>query len=80
MIPPEDLRHRLESVHGSKEKFQTYLWVTTDDQCFETRGLPQKDRLQVARGQYKAHPAICRSGLTTGRRCSASMSENNALA
>ena len=51
IIPPEDLRQRLESVHGSPKIFQTYLWVT-DTQCFETRDLPQKDRLEVARGQY----------------------------
>ncbi len=52
LIPPKELLHRLESIHGSQGKFQTYLWVT-DKQCFETRGLPERDRLKVARGEFR---------------------------
>jgi hypothetical protein len=52
IIPPKDLLQRLEAVHGFPAIFQTYLWVTTKKQCFETRGLSPKDSLEVARGQY----------------------------
>jgi hypothetical protein len=55
LIPPKDLLQRLESIHGSHSKFQTYLWVT-DKQCFEARGLPERDRLKVARGDYENAP------------------------
>ena len=52
LIPPKELLQRLESIHGSQSKFQTYLWVT-NKQCVETRGLPEQDRLKVARGEYE---------------------------
>jgi hypothetical protein len=53
LIPPEDLLKQLESVHGSPKIFQTYLWVTTNKRCFETRDLPPQDSLEVARGRYE---------------------------
>jgi len=47
------LRKRLISIQGSKERFQTYFWVTTNKQCFEARDLLKEDRLEVARGRCK---------------------------
>ena len=55
LIPPQDLLQRLESIHGSRSKFQTYLWVTKK-QCFEARDLSERDRLKVARGEYENGP------------------------
>jgi hypothetical protein len=54
VIPPKELLRRLKSIHGPGERvFQCYLWVTEENQCWEARGLPQKDQLRIADGWYK---------------------------
>jgi hypothetical protein len=42
-IDPRELRSRLESIHNPGEKIQSYLCVTKDKQCWETRGLRKRE-------------------------------------
>jgi hypothetical protein len=54
IVPPGELMRRLKSIHRSQRQkvFQTYLWVTEDGHCWETRGLPRKVQLRIADGEY----------------------------
>jgi hypothetical protein len=55
IVPPGELLRRLKSIHRSEKQkvFQTYLWVTEEGRCWETRGLPRKDQLRIADGIYQ---------------------------
>jgi hypothetical protein len=49
IIRPDDLLERLNTIHGkTAQKFQSYLWVTRQGRCYETRGLNQTDQLLIA--------------------------------
>jgi len=52
IIPPKELLRRLRSIHSSKRKIQSYIWVTEHKRCWETRGLQREDQLRVAEGRY----------------------------
>jgi hypothetical protein len=52
VIPPRELLRRLERLHGRQGTIQTYLWITRDGRCWETRGLKKRDQLLVAHGQF----------------------------
>ena len=52
VVPPQTLLDRLDSIHGAIPTFQSYLWVTTTDQCFETRRLREAERMAVAAGSF----------------------------
>jgi|SRR6516164_7763690 hypothetical protein len=53
IVKPSDLLKRLRAIHGSRQKFQTYLWVTERGKCWEARGLNRADKLAVARDEYR---------------------------
>jgi hypothetical protein len=53
IIPPKRLLQFLNRVHGTRnEIIQSYIWVTEQNACWETRGLGRTDQLQVANGTY----------------------------
>jgi hypothetical protein len=54
IIPPRVLWARLRSVHGSQKTFQSYLWVTKANDCWEARGLKMDDQLRITRGTFRA--------------------------
>ena len=39
VIPPKELLKRLNKIHPGIQKYQSYLTVTKDEECWETRGL-----------------------------------------
>lgn len=53
IIPPGELRQRLRMIHGRAKRYQTYLWVTEDKQCWEARNLPRKSQEQIVDGAYR---------------------------
>jgi hypothetical protein len=49
IIKPDDLLKRLDAIHEkAAKKFQSYLWVTQQGKCYETRGLNRSDQLLIA--------------------------------
>jgi hypothetical protein len=54
VIPPRELHRRLRSIHGNQTAFQTYLWVTEDGRCWETRGLVRRDQDRIVDGRFHA--------------------------
>jgi hypothetical protein len=53
IIKPKELRRRLEAIHGSSERYQTYFWVTKQDRAWLTRDLKKADQEQIANGTYR---------------------------
>ena len=53
VIPPKDLLVRLDAMHGQAGTIQSYVWVSSKDACWETRGLHKEAQLAVAAGTYK---------------------------
>jgi hypothetical protein len=53
VIPPKDLLGRLDEMHGQAATIQSYVWVSSKDACWETRGLHKEAQLAVAAGTYK---------------------------
>jgi len=53
IVPAGDFGQRLNAIHGPAEKkVQSYLWVTKDEHCWETRGLAREDQHRIARGEF----------------------------
>ncbi len=52
IIKPKVLYEKLIKIHGSQQIFNTYLWVTKDNHCFETRGLKKKDKDKIIKQDY----------------------------
>jgi len=52
IIDPRELLKRLIAIHGNKQSFNVYLWVTKDGHCFETRGLKGLDQKKIIAGDY----------------------------
>ena len=52
IIKPSKLLTRLDAIHGRKERFQSYLWVTETGQCWEARGLTRSNQRDVAYGTF----------------------------
>jgi hypothetical protein len=55
VVPRQHLLETLSAVHGDSKRMQSYIWVTQNDRCWETRGLSAPHQLQVAAGNYE-HP------------------------
>ncbi len=53
VIPPKILLKTLKNIHGNKKLFQTYMWVSCNNKCWETRGLNKAGRILVANNKYK---------------------------
>lgn len=43
ILTPKQLIQRLDSIHPATKSLQTYLWVSDDSRCWETRGLKKKE-------------------------------------
>ncbi len=52
IIKPKELYKLLRNLHPKVKKFQTYIWVTQKDKCWETRDLIQEEKRQVASDDY----------------------------
>lgn len=53
VIRPTELLRRLEKLHPKAINIQSYLWVTQQRKCWETRGLKRNEQIEIARGKYK---------------------------
>lgn len=49
---PRNLLKRLEGIHGKPKTIQSYLWVTKNGGCWETRGLRQVEKKLIAQNQF----------------------------
>jgi len=54
IIKPAELLKRLHAIHGRQKKVQSYLWVTENRRCWETRGLRLPEQLLIVQGQFKS--------------------------
>jgi hypothetical protein len=52
VVSPKVLLQKLRKIHGTKQFIQSYLWVTTKNKCWETRGLSKKDRILISKNMY----------------------------
>ena len=53
ILPPAELLRRLIAIHGgSHTRIHSYLEVTKNQQCWETRNLTKADRERIASGGY----------------------------
>jgi len=52
VIKPSELLARLDNIHGKAKTIQSYLWVTEEKRCWETRGLNRPEELAIAKGEY----------------------------
>jgi hypothetical protein len=52
VISPKRLLSILKRVHGNAKTYNVYLWVTTKNKCWETRGLSQAEQSLVAVDMY----------------------------
>ena len=43
ILSPAELYKRLNSIHPNSKRLQTYLWVSKDKKCWETRGLKKHE-------------------------------------
>jgi hypothetical protein len=58
VVPTAELQDRLMKIHGNvgKKVIQSYLWVTEDNRCWETRDLSKGDWRRIARNEYDDNP------------------------
>jgi hypothetical protein len=47
ILPPKKLLEILESLHGQKRLYQSYMWVRDDNTCWETRGLSKEAKFAL---------------------------------
>jgi hypothetical protein len=52
VLPPDVLLRHLTAIHGTKASYQSYLWVTRSDKCWEARGLRKTDHLAIANDSF----------------------------
>jgi hypothetical protein len=52
VVPRLALWRKFQAIHGRANTIRTYMWVTQDKHCWETRGLRRTDQLLIARGSY----------------------------
>lgn len=53
VIEPKILLKRLTKIHGNMKIFQSYLWVTNNNKCWEARGLKKKEQILLINNEYK---------------------------
>jgi hypothetical protein len=56
IVPPKELWKRLRLIHKMQRVLQSYIWITEQDRCWETRGLPREDQLRIMSGDYPKGP------------------------
>jgi len=57
VIRPSELLQKYRAIHGKDQRIQSYLWVTSGGQCWETRGkgLTAADKTKIVEGTFR-HP------------------------
>jgi hypothetical protein len=53
VIRPGELLQRLRHLHGEGPRYQVYLWTTSSERCWETRGLKSSDHAAIAEGSFR---------------------------
>jgi hypothetical protein len=53
IIEPQELLKRYNQLGKHQEAIQSYIWVTSSNRCWETRGLSKKQQDEVALDQYE---------------------------
>ena len=53
IIRPAELLKALTAIHGRPKTFQSYIWVTKKNRCWETRGLKKADQILIANNAFK---------------------------
>jgi hypothetical protein len=43
ILTPQQLLERLDLIHPNAKSLQTYIWVSSDGKCWETRGLRKQE-------------------------------------
>jgi hypothetical protein len=54
IIEPKELLKKMTKIHGNNKTIQSYLWVTSKNKCFETRGLKKEEQILIANHRYKS--------------------------
>ena len=52
-LKPSELLARMDKLHGNSKSLQSYLWVTDNNKCWETRGLKKKETDLIVSDSYK---------------------------
>jgi|SRR5579859_1633346 len=52
VVPTTELQQRMRLVHGRRKTIQSYLWVTNQTKCWETRGLRKREQKKIADAKY----------------------------
>ena len=52
IIQPQDLLERYNKLERNDESIQSYIWVTSSNRCWETRGLKKQEEDAVALDKY----------------------------
>ncbi len=52
IIPPKELAGRLGRIHDRTKPVQSYLWVTQQKRCWDTRGVRSKAKEEMADNRY----------------------------
>ncbi len=52
IIKPAELAEIYDKLCPDVSKIQSYIWVTSDNKCWETRGLSKQDQSMIAKGEY----------------------------
>lgn len=50
IMKPKDLLKRFDVIHSGKKILQTYMWITEDGKCWETRGLKKDKQKEMVKG------------------------------
>jgi len=53
VIPPKKLLKLLERIHPGKQNFNSFIWVTKEMECWETRGLKKAQRDAILNKETK---------------------------
>lgn len=54
VIKPHELVEKLVAIHGNKNSFQSYLWVTKKNKCWEARDLHKKEQILLTNNAFKS--------------------------
>jgi hypothetical protein len=52
IVEPKELIRRLETLHGTSSRYQTYVWVTNQNRAWLTRGISKTDQERIAKNTF----------------------------
>jgi hypothetical protein len=53
IIKPNELMHKLTTLHGALHRYQTYIWVTKKNRAWLTRGVTKADQERIANNTFE---------------------------